>query len=199
MYGHLLKGICVKNGDKVKKGQTIGFMGNSGYSNGQHLHFELRRGANQKGNSIDPIDYIYVEDRSIFVNPTSKEYDKIRYRDTSPVQPVPMNSAVDQIEVRLSFLNCRNKPSVKEGERLGFLAEGYYDVKELTENEGYTWYRIGIDKWCAGVDGVTFHKGSVKKSRTGRNPDGAYIFSCAERPSMPIVERRPKRPKRWSP
>lgn len=161
MYGHLLKGICVKNGDKVKKGQTIGFMGNSGYSNGQHLHFELRRGANAKANSIDPITYLFVEDRTIFVNPTSKEYDLIRYREISPVIPVPVNSAVDQIEVRLSFLNCRNKPSVKEGERLGFLAEGYYDVKEVTEAEGYTWYRIGIDKWCAGVDGVTFHKGSA--------------------------------------
>lgn len=160
MYAHLEKGIYVKNGQKIKKGEPLGRMGNSGYSNGQHLHFELRKGSNVKAKSIDPINYLYVEDRTIFVNPTSKEYNEIKYRDLSPVQPVLMNSAVNQIEVKLSFLNCRNKPSLK-GERLGFLAEGFYDVKEMTENEGYVWYRIGLDKWCAGVDNVIFHKGSA--------------------------------------
>ena len=158
MYGHLLKGICVKNGDKVKKGQVIGFMGNSGYSNGQHLHFELRRGANAKANSIDPINYLYVEDRSIFVNPTSKEYDLIRYRETSPVPPVERDTFRDQIHVGLAFLNCRTKPTTKS-DRLGFLSEGYYNVYEDAESEGYTWYRIGTDRWCAGVDKVEFLKG----------------------------------------
>lgn len=160
MYGHLLKGICVKNGQSVKKGQVIGFMGSSGYSNGQHLHFELRRGANAKGNSIDPISYLFVEDRSIYVNPNSKEYDQIRYRDTSPVPPVERNTAVDQINVGLAFLNCRNGASTK-CERLGFLAEGWYNVYETEEHEGYTWYNIAKDRWCAGVDKVTFYKGSV--------------------------------------
>ena len=157
-YGHLLKGICVKNGDKVKKGQVIGFMGNSGYSNGQHLHFELRKGSNAKANSIDPIPYLYVEDRNIYVNPSSKEYDLIKYRDLSPVPPVSRDALRDQIHVGLAFLNCRNKPSLK-GDRLGFLAEGYYNVYEDAEADGYTWYRIGTDKWCAGVDKVEFLKG----------------------------------------
>ena len=163
MYGHLLKGITVKNGQTVRKGQVIGYMGNSGYSNGQHLHFELRRGANAKANSIDPISYLYVEDRSIYVNPASKEYDLIRYRQTSPVQPVERNVGVDQIEVGLAFLNCRNNPSLK-AERLGFLEEGYYNVYNIEEAEGYTWYNIGLDKWCAQVDKVTFLKGTANKA-----------------------------------
>lgn len=159
MYGHLLKGICVKNGDKVKKGQVIGFMGNSGYSNGQHLHFEGRKGSNTKNASIDMIPYLYVEDRSIYVNPASLEYNQIKYRDVSPVPPVDRNTAVDQIYVGLAFLNCRNAPSLK-GERLGFLAEGYYNVYNIQEDD-YTWYNIGKDKWCAQVDKVTFYKGSA--------------------------------------
>ena len=88
MYGHLLKGITVTKGQTVRKGQVIGYMGNTGYSNGQHLHFELRKGANAKANSIDPLDYLYVEDKSIYVNPASKEYGRIRYRQVSPVDPV---------------------------------------------------------------------------------------------------------------
>lgn len=159
MYGHLLKGISVKNGQSVRKGQVIGYMGNSGYSNGQHLHFELRKGANAKANSIDPLDYLYVEDKSIYVNPSTLEWGRIRYRETSPVVPVPRDEARDQIEVALSFLNCRNKPTIK-GERLGFLAEGFYNVEEMTESDGYTWYRIEKDRWCAGVDKVTFLRGS---------------------------------------
>lgn len=158
MYGHLLKGITVKNGDKVTKGQVIGFMGNTGFSNGQHLHFELRKGANAKGNSIDPIPYLYVEDRTIYVNPNSKEYDQIKYRDTSPVQPVDRDTTRDQIHVGLAFLNCRSKPTTK-ADRLGFLAEGYYNVLETTEAENYTWYRIATDRWCAGVDKVEFLQG----------------------------------------
>lgn len=161
LYGHLLKGsVRVKVGQKVKKGDIVAQMGNSGWSNGQHLHFELRNTYNSKQGSIDPINHLYVEDKSIYVNPASLEYNQIKYRDTSPVQPVERDSAVDQIEVALSFLNCRDIPSTK-GNRLGFLSEGYYNVKEMTESEGYTWYRIGIDRWCAGVDRVTFYKGSA--------------------------------------
>ena len=158
MYGHLLKGICVTKGQIVKKGQVIGYMGNSGYSNGQHLHFELRKGQNYKANSIDPLDHLFVEDKSIYVNPNSKAFDRIRYRQTSPVAPVERNEAVDQIHVDLDFLNCRSGVGTDK-ERLGFLARGYYNVYETEDYGGYTWYQIEKDRWCAGVDKVTFLKG----------------------------------------
>jgi len=40
-YGHLNK-IVIKSGQFVKKGQLIAYTGNSGLSNGPHLHYELR-------------------------------------------------------------------------------------------------------------------------------------------------------------
>ncbi len=40
-YGHLNK-ILIKAGEYVKKGDVIGLSGNSGMSNGPHLHYEVR-------------------------------------------------------------------------------------------------------------------------------------------------------------
>jgi murein DD-endopeptidase MepM/ murein hydrolase activator NlpD len=41
LYGHL-SGFMVKPEDTVKAGQPIAFGGNTGYSTGPHLHFEIR-------------------------------------------------------------------------------------------------------------------------------------------------------------
>ena len=55
-YAHLKYGsVAVKVGDRVSKGQVLGFMGNTGYSFGAHLHFEVRNTSNVQ---IDPTSYV---------------------------------------------------------------------------------------------------------------------------------------------
>ena len=54
LYAHMKKGLLVKNGAYVKKGQRLGYMSDSGNAYGGHLHFEVWKN-NQR---IDPTSYL---------------------------------------------------------------------------------------------------------------------------------------------
>ncbi|AGT33446.1 peptidase M23 [Geobacillus genomosp. 3] len=59
VYAHL-EARLAGEGQRVRKGQVIGYMGNTGHSFGPHLHFELHRGGWNVGktNAVDPRGYI---------------------------------------------------------------------------------------------------------------------------------------------
>lgn len=52
LYGHLAS-INVTVGQKVSKGQTLGGVGSTGFSTGNHLHYEIREG----GTRVNPLKY----------------------------------------------------------------------------------------------------------------------------------------------
>jgi murein DD-endopeptidase MepM/ murein hydrolase activator NlpD len=47
--------MVVKPGEKVKRGQVIGYVGSSGLSVAPHCHYEILK----NGKRIDPIHYFY--------------------------------------------------------------------------------------------------------------------------------------------
>ena len=63
VYAHL-RSYNVKVGQSVKAGQTIGMMGNTGGSTGQHLHFEVHTGRwnNKYSNAKNPVHYMIDPD-----------------------------------------------------------------------------------------------------------------------------------------
>jgi len=58
IYAHL-SNFNVRNGQKVHRGDVIGYVGNSGTSVANHLHYEVKL----NGRNVDPVNY-YFEDLS---------------------------------------------------------------------------------------------------------------------------------------
>ncbi len=54
VYGHLSQ-FKVRQGQTVKRGELIGLIGNTGYSTGPHLHYEVMK----FGGTVNPVQYIY--------------------------------------------------------------------------------------------------------------------------------------------
>ena len=56
LYGHMAYNtVKVSVGQRVSKGQVLGYMGNTGMSYGGHLHFEVRNTSDVR---IDPTEYL---------------------------------------------------------------------------------------------------------------------------------------------
>ena len=78
-YAHL-SGFAdgIRPGVKVERGQLVAFSGNTGVSQGPHLHYEIRI----NGRSVDPLNFL-------FADITPEEYQM--YRDISENNPMSMD------------------------------------------------------------------------------------------------------------
>jgi murein DD-endopeptidase MepM/ murein hydrolase activator NlpD len=54
LYGHMFK-VKVHPGQVIKRGEVIGYVGNTGKSTGPHCHYEVHK----NGKPVDPIYYFY--------------------------------------------------------------------------------------------------------------------------------------------
>jgi murein DD-endopeptidase MepM/ murein hydrolase activator NlpD len=54
LYGHMVR-VKVRNGQEVKRGEVIGWVGSTGKSTGPHCHYEVHK----YGEKIDPIYFFY--------------------------------------------------------------------------------------------------------------------------------------------
>jgi murein DD-endopeptidase MepM/ murein hydrolase activator NlpD len=65
LFGHMFR-VKVRVGQKVKRGEIIGWVGSTGKSTGPHCHYEVHR----NGDAVDPVYYFYNDI-------TPEQYDRL--------------------------------------------------------------------------------------------------------------------------
>lgn len=158
-YIHLAYSPTVNVGDKVTLGKQMGnaTRGNTGVSNGVHLHLYLTKAVSldtkytwdtMLANSIDPVPYLYwsKDFNTAFISTAWKnELKKIVYPT-----PVKRNIKVHQVEVKSDTRRMRQTPSLSGQAYDEYCTKGIYDVIDMTFMDEYTWAKIGA------IDGNNF-------------------------------------------
>lgn len=67
---------------------------------------------------------------------------------TAKVSAVARNASVNQIYVGANNLRVRSTPRTS-GTVVGYVSKGYHNYYEVKSANGYTWYRIGTNRWIA--------------------------------------------------
>lgn len=138
LYGHL-RTVCVHAGERVDAGTMIGESGSTGWSTGPHLHFEIRRVADNCKTCVDPLLYL------VAASPTPQP--DLPSPDPHP-NPLPEGEGeegdvgVRRMAVLVDGLRIRNGAGQQHGV-MGAANAG--DVVEVTE----LWARRPDGLWMA--------------------------------------------------
>ena len=153
-YLHIKKGtIQVKKGEHVVKGQRIGFMGNSGYTDstqkkhvGTHLHIAVV----YKGKFVNPLEYL--EGTKSFDGSTPSEdiyYQSSLINATNYLPKVHIGTN-DYVGILKTPMDCLK------------IEQLTYRVQAIGRTNYYSWVTGCSDKIYAGVQGKKIKKLQIK-------------------------------------
>ncbi len=135
LYYHLANTV-INKGDKVTKDTKIGTMGSTGYSTGNHLHFDWFKYSDYNKDFYDR----NYEDFNEYIFPENRI-------KVAPV--VERNENIPQIRVIVDNLRVRTGHSTNSSV-LGFAQnKGIYNDLETYNDGTYIWHRIDKEQWIA--------------------------------------------------
>lgn len=137
-YAHLSE-VYVKIGQIVKKGEEIGYMGDSGNATGIHLHFEIRKNKTYESN-INPINYLNsalpgINKRSVSYRVYSNTSKKWLSTVKDGITSGNVNNLIGGIQVRtINGGSTKYRAHIKNGKWLPWIYK--YGIKNYDEYAG---------------------------------------------------------------
>ena len=185
MFAHDNSVTSLYVGKEIKQGEVFYQEGTKGQASGNHVHFECGKGKftgtgwHQDGNAWDinngklVTECLWVDDTY-----TIKETRGYKFRNVKDAEmkklgtPVARDEYKDQVQIKdgMTSVRARNKAN---GEILGYMNIGLYNILEIANTAGYTWYRVEKDLWFA------------------YSPDWAIIYPKEEKPIEPTPTPTP--------
>lgn len=184
LYAHMKKGLLVKNGDYVKKGQRLGYMSDSGNAYGGHLHFEVwknrvRINPNEYLDKDFPeeVDYTGTITYQAYTNKWLPEVNKSD--DTNEGYAGLDNEVISGFRCKAQYGELIYKAHTKNGEWLdevsskdyskndGSSYAGLYgnpiDMIKIKSTKGWVKYRVKTieDGWLEWVESKDYNNNDV--------------------------------------
>ena len=146
------KNVKVKVGDKVVAGQQVCATGNSGYSFGDHLHFEWLTKWDDLNTRVNPEPFV-IEDKIVLL----------------------------KVGQKLEFIEKMNLRDSANGKDIGDISKGAVgEITEVsTFSNGYQWYGIKFGDAKGYVADTNFNKVTTK-NMTNLSGGAVIVLPCEE-------------------
>lgn len=157
MFAHCNDVSNLKVGQIIKQGQIFYSEGTKGQATGNHVHFECGKGKFtgtgwhndgvawdiNNGKQVDKC--LWIDETYDIKNNGGYSFRKVqKYFGT----PVSRDEYTNQVEIKTSATTVRARTSAN-GNILGYMNSGIYNILEVKNTSGYTWYKVEEGLWFA--------------------------------------------------
>ncbi len=125
IYQHL-DSISVKAGDNLTKDSVIGYVGATGEVTGIHLHFGW---------------FNETEQNKGWYDRNWEDFEKYDYQEEMKYLGTPVTRDEETLQVSITINNLRARKT-PNGEILGYIKPGIYNVLETVEKDDYLWLQV---------------------------------------------------------
>ena len=156
-YIHLKSLPELKKGDRVKRGQQIALMGNTGQSNGNHLHLYVTditileyTWSIMKANVIDGLPLLYCDRKTDYV--FAPDFNPQWHDFAEYPAPVERDHSKHQVQINSDTRRLRKSPDTKAEPYPELCKRGIYNVIQMvadSEGNDYRWANIRDGFWVS--------------------------------------------------